>query len=245
MLHTMPGKFPPAPPPFFRRLAAAGLAALALAATHAPAHGTPPPRNPADEPTHLENFVVTATPFSRDQAELASATNILAGQKLALAQQSSLGATLDAQPGVASTSFALGASRPVIRGLGGDRVRVLNNGMGVFDASVASPDHAVAIEPLLARRIEVVRGPATLLYGSNAVGGIVNVLDARIPSSMPASPLAARAAGRHATAAAEWAGALTLDGALGNSLAWHAEALRRSTGDLRIPGCANPANPEN
>jgi iron complex outermembrane receptor protein len=202
-------------------------------------------QSPADEPVHLENMVVTASPFSRDQAELASATNVLAGQNLLLAQQSSLGATLDGQPGIASTWFGPGASRPVIRGLGGDRVRVLNNGAGVFDASVASPDHAVAIEPLLARRIEVVRGPATLLYGSNAVGGIVNVIDARIPGALPASALTGRAGGRYGTAAAEWTGLAAFDGALGNSLAWHAEGLRREADDVRIPGYANPDEPEN
>lgn len=91
----------------------------------------------ADEPVHLENLIVTASPFSRDQAELASATNVLAGQNLLLAQQSSLGATLDGQPGIALTYFGPGASRPVIRGLGDDRVRVPNNGTGIIDASSA------------------------------------------------------------------------------------------------------------
>lgn len=184
----------------------------------------------------MENYIVTAAPFSRDQAELASATNVLAGQSLLIARQSSLGATLDGQPGIASTSFGPGASRPVIRGLGGDRVRVLNNGAGVMDASVTSPDHAVAIEPLLAGRIEVVRGPATLLYGSNAVGGIVNVMDARIPDAIPASAITGRVEGRHGTAAREWTGVAAFDGALGSSFAWHAEGLRRDADDMRLPG---------
>lgn len=217
------------------------LSALAFAGVCAHAHEKP---SHAGEPVQLENFIVTASPFSRDQAELASATNVLAGQKLLVAQESSLGATLDSQPGIASTYFGPGASRPVIRGLGGDRVRVLNNGAGVIDASVASPDHAVAVEPLLARRIEVVRGPATLLYGGNAVGGIVNIIDGRIPDSLPAAAVTGRIEGRYGTAADEWTGVAAFDGGLGGSFAWHAEGLRRDAGDIDIPGYANPDEPE-
>ncbi|MBR7559999.1 TonB-dependent receptor plug domain-containing protein, partial [Mycobacterium tuberculosis] len=84
-------------------------------------------------------------------------------------------------PGVSSTSFGPNASRPILRGFQGERVRILTDGIGSFDVSHTSVDHAVAINPLTADRIEVLRGPAALLYGSSAIGGVVNVIDSRIP----------------------------------------------------------------
>ena len=96
-----------------------------------------------------------------------------------------IGETLKLEPGVSSTSFGAGASRPIIRGQGGDRVRILTNGVGSIDASAASPDHAVAVEPAQAERIEVLRGAAILRYGSSGAGGVVNVIDGRIPEDFP------------------------------------------------------------
>src|SRR5690606_26087958 len=92
-----------------------------------------------------------------------------------------IGDTLTRVPGVSATSFAAGASRPVLRGFQGERVRVLSDGLGTLDVSNTSTDHAVSIDPLTAERIEVLRGPAVLLFGSQAIGGAVNVLDRRIP----------------------------------------------------------------
>ena len=92
-------------------------------------------------------------------------------------------------PGVAATGFAPGASRPVLRGFGGERVRVLTDGVGALDASGASADHAVAVDPLIADRIEVLRGPAVLLYGSSAIGGAVNIITKRIPPRLPEEPI--------------------------------------------------------
>ena len=101
----------------------------------------------------------------------------------------SLGDTLSSQPGIAASGFAPGASRPVIRGQADNRIRVLNNGTEVFDVSNLSPDHAPSVSPLLSQSIEVVRGPATILFGSGAIGGVVNVVDNRIPVEAAAHAL--------------------------------------------------------
>ncbi|WP_281277547.1 TonB-dependent receptor plug domain-containing protein [Hankyongella ginsenosidimutans] len=97
----------------------------------------------------------------------------------------SLGETLAHQPGVSATSFGPNASRPILRGFQGERIRVLTDGIGAFDVSNTSVDHAVIISPQLAERIEVLRGPAALSYGASAVGGVVNVLEKRIPRAVP------------------------------------------------------------
>jgi len=102
---------------------------------------------------------------------------------LSFRQESTLGETLSKLPGVSSTYFGPNSSRPVIRGLDGDRIRIMQNGVGMLDVSSLSPDHATAVDPLLIDRVEVVRGPAALMYGGAAVGGVVNTLDNRIPQS--------------------------------------------------------------
>jgi iron complex outermembrane receptor protein len=188
----------------------------------------------------LENLVVTATPYTRGQADLAQPTGVLAGRRLLLAQNTSLGELLAGETGVASTYFGPGASRPVIRGLGGDRVRVLANSIGTIDASVTSPDHAVSLDPLLVERVEIVRGPASLLYGGNAVGGVVNVIDHRIHTTLPDAPLNGRVEGRVNSVNDEESAGAVLEGRAGR-FAWHLDGYRRATGDVRIPGYAESA----
>ncbi|NBB64528.1 TonB-dependent receptor [Pseudomonas sp. ODNR1LW] len=133
----------------------------------------------------LDDIIVTATPFGVTQRATTIATDVLDEQKLAIAPATSLGDLVSGMPGVRSTDFAPGASRPVIRGLSGPRVQVLTNGLGQIDASSVSPDHAVATDPGEAHRIEIVRGPATLVYGGSAIGGVVNIIDDRIPEALP------------------------------------------------------------
>jgi iron complex outermembrane receptor protein len=185
---------------------------------------------------HLQDIVVSAGSVQR-QSETYQAANVLSGRAVQEQAAPSLGETLQGQPGVTSTYNGPGASRPVIRGLTGDRVRVLEGGVGSGDASSTSPDHAVAVEPFTAERIEVIRGPATLLYGSSAIGGVVNVIDGRIPRAVPARPWAGELTATGGTASSERTGAVKLDGMAG-PVAWHADALRRVTGDYRIPGHA-------
>jgi iron complex outermembrane receptor protein len=159
---------------------------IAFATSMARAQTVPPASPPEpDGKLHLDNVVVTASPLARAQDEIASPTSVLAGPALNRQLQGTLGETLTGQPGVDSTYFGPGASRPIIRGLGGDRIRVLTGGVGTIDASVISPDHAVSLDPLLIERVEVVRGPASLLYGGGAIGGVVNIVDGRIPETLP------------------------------------------------------------
>jgi iron complex outermembrane receptor protein len=183
---------------------------------------------------HREDLVVSTSPYSRSAYEVSQPVAVLDGPDLQAASQPTLGETLSAEPGVTATSYAPGASRPVLRGLGGDRIRVLDDGLGVGDASNVSEDHAVAATPLGAERIEIVRGAATLLYGSNAVGGVVNVLDGRIPDHVPERAIEGAVEARYGTAADDRAGALALDGGVG-AFAWHAEGQAEKTDDVETP----------
>jgi iron complex outermembrane recepter protein len=191
-----------------------------------------------DPLVHSEEIVVTASADSRRESEVYQPVNVLSEEELASRLQPTLGETLAQEPGVSSTSFGAGASRPVIRGLGADRVRVLEEGVGTGDVSNISPDHAVSVDPASAEQIEIVRGPATLLYGSNAVGGVVNVISARIPSRRNASLLSGSIDTRFATAAEEKTSALRLDGGV-RDFAWHADLTLRDTNDYEIPGPAD------
>ncbi len=193
-----------------------------------------------DEPVPLEHLVVSASPYTRSQSDLAQPTTVVAGRELLLNPASSLGDLLAGQPGVSSTSFGPGASRPVIRGVGGDRIRLLTGGVGTFDASVISPDHAIAVDPLLIERVEVVRGPAALLYGGNAVSGVVNVIDHRIHTTRPDQRLNLRTEARASSVNDEESGGIVLEGSA-DALAWHVDAYRRQAGDVEIPGFAETA----
>lgn len=190
---------------------------------------------PLGETTHLEKFVVTASPLARAQDEINAPTTVVAGAELAQRLQPTLGETLSGLPGVDSTYFGPGASRPIIRGLGGDRIRVLTGGVGTIDASVISPDHAVSLDPLLIDRVEVVRGPASLLYGGGAIGGVVNIIDGRIPETLPVAPVTGRFEVRGNSAADEHAAVGVLTGTAGK-FAWRLDGFRRTTDDVRIPG---------
>lgn len=209
------------------------LPCLAFAAVAVRAQTVPPA--PPEEKLHLDDFVVTASPLARAQDEIAAPTSVLADTALSRQLHSTLGETLSGLPGVDSTYFGPGASRPVIRGLGGDRIRVLTGGVGTIDASVVSPDHAVSLDPLLIERVEVVRGPASLLYGGGAIGGVVNVIDGRLPETLPAGPLTGRFEVRGNTAADEQASAGVLTGAAGR-FAWRLDGFYREADDVKIPG---------
>jgi len=190
----------------------------------------------------LEEMVVTASPDDRTLFEQVQPATVLKGQQLLLNLQPTLGETLGQQPGVSSTYFGPGASRPIIRGLGDDRVRVLQNGTSVLDVSNVSPDHAVATDPLSIRSIEVVRGPATLLYGPNTVGGVVNVIDDRIPTERF---LGKWPSGSFATSlgSADDSESISGDLTFGKGpLVFHLDGFSRETEDLAIPGYARSAS---
>ncbi len=190
----------------------------------------------ASDPAELPPVVVTANPLGSGLFDLVPAVSVLGDKDLPLRRESTLGETVSQLPGVSSTYFGPNASRPVIRGLDADRIRILQNGIGMLDISALSPDHATAIDPLVVGSIEVVRGPATLLYGGAAVGGVVNVLDNRIPQEA-VNGFNGRVETRLGGAAGERSGAAVLEG--GNGLvALHADVYSRTTSDLKIPGFA-------
>lgn len=181
-----------------------------------------------------DQIVVTA-PFVADLDLLAGAS-VVTGDQLVRDIRGQLGDTLTRLPGVSATSFSPGASRPVLRGMQGERVRVLTDGLGTLDVSNTSADHAVSIDPLTAERIEVLRGPAVLLFGSQAIGGAVNVLDRRIPRAVPENGFHVDAVGTYGSAADERSVGGALDVALTPQIVLHVDGSYRKTDDVRVGG---------
>ena len=157
------------------------LAAIAITIPNSALHAS----DDQTPPTRFDTLVTSAHPDPHSRFAILQSTSILRGEELSLRLEGSIGETLSSLPGITSSFFGVGASRPIIWGLDGDRIRILVNGIGSIDASSTSADHAVAGDPLTAQTIKVLRGPANLMYGSNAVGGVVNILDGRIPSALP------------------------------------------------------------
>jgi len=187
--------------------------------------------------TDPEEIVVTSSALRETALELAQPASVLSGDELRRQAASSIGETIAREPGVSATYFGPAASRPVIRGLGGERVLMLQDGVSALDVSSLSQDHAVAVESVLADQIEILKGPATLLFGSGAVGGVVNVVDGRIPTQFAQRANRAVVEIRGDTAAEERTGVGRLE--LGtDALRMHVDAFRRDTEDLEIPGYA-------
>lgn len=185
--------------------------------------------------TAREAEVIVTAPFRQSEADVLQGTSVVSGEELTRELRPTIGDTLARQPGVSATSFGPSASRPVLRGLQGDRVRVLTDGIGSIDVSNTSVDHAVVIDPLLAERVEVLRGPAALLFGSSAIGGVVNVIDTRIPRAIPENGYRVNAIGSYGSAANERSGGIAADVALGQ-LVLHADGSYLRTDDLEIGG---------
>lgn len=234
---------PPAAPARLRLLSAVASAALVsvVMAGAAQAQMAPTPasnRAPAlADADVVDDVVVTASPFGVSQRASNIATDVIDEQALAVAPAQSLGDMLAGQPGLRSTGFAPGASRPVIRGLSGPRVQVLTNGIGMIDASSVSPDHAVATDPAEASRIEVLRGPSTLMYGGSAIGGVVNIIDNRIPTALPDGGIS----GVVSTQASSVDDGKSVFGRLtlgAGKFAFNIDGVSRSTDDYDIPSPA-------
>ena len=187
-------------------------------------------------------IVITGNPLGRDSTTVPVST--LGRADLLERGQSTLGETLNGLPGVSSTYFGPNASRPTIRGLDGDRIRVLNNSASSLDASALSYDHAVPLDVLSTDRIEVLRGPGALLYGGSAVGGVVNVIDNRIPRA-PVSGVLGKAQLQAGTGKDERSVAGLVE--VGNErYALHLDGFDRRTGDVRVPlslACEKPDSP--
>jgi len=192
----------------------------------------------ADETTNIElpTVAVTGNPLGVGSDELVVPVTALNGRELSLKRESTLGDTLNGIPGVSATHFGPNASRPVIRGLDAERVRIMQNGVGVLDASSLSFDHAVAVDPLIIEQIDVVRGPAALLYGGSAVGGVVNAIDHRIPTEQ-LDGIMGRTEARVGGADSQNNLAGVVDAGNGK-FAIHGDVYSRKTSDLDIPGFA-------
>ena len=188
--------------------------------------------------SNLEEVKVIGHPLSAEG--LAQASVVLAGAELDRKLQGSIGATIAFEPGIHSTSFGEAVGRPVIHGQSGARVRVMEDRIDVMDVSVTSSDHATSIEPFIADRVEVLKGASTLLYGTGAIGGVVDVHTGRIPHEVPEKPVVGRAELRYADNADASVGAVRLDGGAGN-LAWHLDGSSRDAGNYDIPGFAESA----
>ncbi len=184
-----------------------------------------------------EEIVVTGT-LIRARQDVLSGVAVIQSQELAQALRPSIGETLQNIPGVSATSFGPSASRPVLRGLQGERVRVLTDGIGAIDVSNTSVDHAVVVNPLLAERIEVLRGPQSLLYGASAIGGVVNVTDRRLPTKVPSEKVHIGAIASYGSAANERSLSGSSDVLIADNLVFHADGSWSKSDDLRIGGFA-------
>ena len=188
--------------------------------------------------THdIEEIIVRATPLDRDLLEISQSATVLSGEELRRQVSNNIGDTLARQAGLANASFGQNVGRPVIRGFQGQRVGMLLNNMSANDASAVSQDHAVSIEPFLADQVEVLRGPATLLYGSGSIGGVVNIVSYTIPQDIPENGVEGRAMGQVDSAANQRFAAGRIDFGV-SSFAFHADGFYRRTDDYEIPGRA-------
>ena len=183
----------------------------------------------------LETVRISATAVDEDPNDIATPFSVLKGDRLLERTQATLGDTLDSLPGVRADTFGGGSTRPVIRGQTAPRVKVLSDSATLLDASEISPDHAVTTEPFLIDRIEVLRGPATLLYGSGAIGGVVNILDKKIPTTVPDRALEGSVALRGATVSSDTAAMGELTARAGERLVFHLEGTTRDADDYRVP----------
>ena len=187
-----------------------------------------------DTDHHIEQIVVTGAPIEHDRDELAVPVDRIDRDELLDTMGATLGETLATRPGIASTGFTGGASRPVIRGQDAFRTEVTEDGLSTQDVSRESPDHAIPVNPLAIERIELVRGPATLRYGGGASAGVVNAITNRIPDEHPGELVTGEFFGALDSVADRRDANLNLDGGLG-PVAWHVDGLYRKSDDYRIP----------
>ncbi|MBX9796790.1 TonB-dependent receptor [Sphingomonas sp.] len=191
------------------------------------------------DPVEQPKDVIVSAVVPQSERDVLSGTSVLTGAELTRALRPTIGETLARLPGVSATSFGPNASRPILRGFQGERIRVLTDGIGSIDVSNTSVDHAVAINPLLAERVEVLRGPAALLFGSSAIGGVVNVIDTRIPRRLPENGvLRLNAIAGFGSAATERSFAAAADVKATGNLVLHVDGSYLASDNVRIGGFA-------
>ncbi len=185
----------------------------------------------------LEDFEVRGFGLPGAALDYAQPVKELNGHDLRPQVTVSLGDSLDGQLGISSTSYFPGASRPILRGFTNDRIRVLSNGLDTLDASIGSHDHPIGLDPNMMDSVEIIRGPATLLYGSNAMGGVVNVIDSRVPITGPAQGSEGHVRGQYSSVSDGWTGSGKVIHSEDRFL-FNGSFLWRDHGDVRIPGFA-------
>ncbi|WP_180190423.1 zinc piracy TonB-dependent receptor ZnuD [Acinetobacter sp. YH01009] len=190
--------------------------------------------DPEQQVQKLEAINVQVHPLNQSAADFAVADNVI--QHKALAQGGvTIGDALAGQPGVYSNQFGAGSSRPVLRGQDGPRVKVLEHASETADVSTLSPDHAVTVDPILAKQIEVIRGPSTLLYAAGTVGGLVNVTDQKIPTSIPDKGYEGQVGVRYNSGSDEKLASAGVTAALGEQFAIRVEGSKRKANDYIAP----------
>lgn len=185
----------------------------------------------------IERIVVSASGIHKYQLEMASPVSVLTGEELSRRLEPTIGETLKYEPGVHANYYGPVASSPVIRGLDGPRVKMLSNGLDTADVSRVGPDHAITGDAITSEQIEVLRGPATLLYGSGAIGGVVNIVDNRIPRQLR-SETETKVEGRFNDVANEKTLAFNHEGS-NDVVAWHFDGYQRDASDYDVPRFEN------
>jgi len=186
-----------------------------------------------DMEVHTE-LIVTARSQVQSISDISQSSTVLADEELNFNLQNTLGESVARIPGISSASFGQGSSRPVIRGMSGERLRILDAGVDAGDVSSIGPDHGVAIEPFLIERVEILKGASTLRYGENAIGGVINAIDNRIPEHVPSTSLEGSVTLHGNTVSDERTGAVSLTGGK-KEFAWHVDFLSRDANDLSVP----------
>ena len=218
---------------FSASVLALSIAAPLYAQDQQPAHQDT--QNGKDDDFHKDKDIVVTAPYF-ERLDILAGTSAIAGEELAEKSRGQIGDILTSLPGVSATSFSPGASRPVLRGYQGNRVAVLTDGIGNIDVSNTSADHAVTIDSLTTERIEVLRGPAILLFGGQAVGGAVNIIDKRIPRSIPDEPVHIDAILGYSSASNEYSAGASASVRLDDRLVAHIDGSYRNSDDLRSGG---------
>ncbi|MDJ0917122.1 MAG: TonB-dependent receptor [Woeseiaceae bacterium] len=219
-----------------RKLSPASL--LLLGTTMAAAQANETDTN-TDDAAVIDEVIVRSSPLQSSIREIVLGTTVLGRDEIIRELDSTIGQTLASQPGVSSTFFGPGASRPIIRGLGADRIRMLSNDISTFDVSTASGDHLVATEMATAEQVEILRGAATLRYGQNAVGGVVNVFDNRIPRSRPENGFELDVNASHSTVDDGDSIGGSANVSVTDNVVFHISGNDRDANEYEIPGFAS------
>jgi iron complex outermembrane receptor protein len=210
--------------------------AASAGTTASNAAAAPPTPGDAKAAHPDKDQAIVVTGVRRAAGDVLGGVSVVDKEELQHDVRPSLGETLASQPGVTASSFGPTASRPILRGLQGERVRILSDGIGTLDLSSSDPDHQVTINPLTAERIEVLRGPSALLFGSSAIGGVVNVIDTRIPRRVPDTAVAADVLAEYGSAANERSANASVDVPLGSNFVAHVDGAYSKYDDLKIGG---------